>query len=84
MVGRWTEDGLRWLSLGAGVVGLIFAATVVLVDSGVVDPSSTVGHGGVERMIVYPALIWMLFCGGRALAAIRTGVRDEATASVPA
>lgn len=67
----------------AGIIGLVFSGVMVLVDSGVIDPSSTIGHGGVERMIVYPALIWMLLCGGRALAEIRTGIAKPAGGEIP-
>ncbi len=83
LVGRWNQDGLRWLALAAGLVGLVFAGLMVFVDSGVIDPSSTIGHGGVERLIVYPALIWMLLCGGRALAEVRMVIGRPARGETP-
>ncbi len=80
---RWTRDGFRWLSVGAGVVGLLFSVVMVFVDSGVLDPSGSIGHGGVERLIVYPALVWMLFVGGQSLASLRQERTRTAPDEVP-
>ena len=61
---RRVRNPLRLLSVAAGVVGLSFLVVMMLVDAEVVDPSNSIGHGGVERMIAYPALLWMLVYGG--------------------
>ena len=55
---------MRWLSLLAGVVGLAFVVLMVIGDAG--DPAAfgPIGHGGAERMIVYPAMLWLLGFGG--------------------
>ncbi len=50
----------------AGLVGLVgFAAIVLMVlgDSGAAG-FGPIGHGGVERLIVYPAMLWLLALGG--------------------
>lgn len=61
---RLVPNPLRTISVVAGAVGLVFLAVMVLVDSHVIDPSGTIGHGGVERMIAFPMLIWMTIFGG--------------------
>ena len=64
MCARRVRNPLRLFSVAAGIVGLSFLVVMMLVDAEVVDPSSSIGHGGVERMIAYPALLWMLVYGG--------------------
>lgn len=57
----------RPLAIGsalAGAVGLIFVIMMILVDGGSLDVSGSIGHGGTERMIAYPALLWMVLFGG--------------------
>lgn len=68
MVGLKLSGGLRGISIGAGVIGLVFMVMMMLVDAGCLDVSGGIGHGGVERMIVYPTLIWMIVFGGYLLA----------------
>lgn len=68
MSARLAENPLRSVSIIAGVVGLIFLVVMVLVDSGSIDPSGSIGHGGTERMIAFPGLIWMMIFGGYLLA----------------
>ena len=52
------------ISVIAGVVGLGFVGLMVLGDAG--DPAvfGPIGHGGAERMIVYPVMLWLLGFGG--------------------
>jgi hypothetical membrane protein len=52
------------ISVLAGVVGLVFVVIMVIGDAG--DPAvfGPIGHGGAERMIVYPVMLWMLAFGG--------------------
>jgi len=49
---------MRWLGVLAGLVGLAFLALFV---AGVGNPRlfGPIGYGGVERMIVYPAILWL-------------------------
>jgi hypothetical membrane protein len=68
MVGVKLHGALKAISVLAGMIGLIFLVIMVLVDSGSIDMSGSIGHGGIERMIAYPALIWMIIFGGYLLA----------------
>ena len=51
------------LSLLAGIVGLAFVGLMVVGDSGNPAVFGPIGHGGAERMIVYPVMLWMLVFG---------------------
>ena len=55
---------MRVISALSGLVGLAFVGLMVVGDAG--DPSvfGAIGHGGAERMIVYPVLLWMIALGG--------------------
>jgi hypothetical membrane protein len=55
---------MRAISLLAGVVGLAFVALMIVGDSGDTAAFGAIGHGGTERMIVYPVMAWMLVFGG--------------------
>jgi hypothetical membrane protein len=55
---------MRWISLLAGVVGLVYVVVMVIGDSGSSAVFGAIGHGGSERMIVYPAMLWLLALGG--------------------
>lgn len=59
---------MRWISILAGVAGLAFVVVMVIGDSGNPAIFGAIGHGGAERMIVYPAMLWMLALGGYLLA----------------
>jgi hypothetical membrane protein len=55
---------IRVISLAAGITGLVFVVLMVLGDSGNAAAFGPIGHGGTERMIVYPVMLWMLAFGG--------------------
>ena len=55
---------MRYVSMLAGVVGLVFVGLMILGDAGTTAAFGVIGHGGTERMIVYPVMIWMLAFGG--------------------
>jgi len=55
---------MRAISLVAGAVGLVFVVIMVVGDSGNPAVFGPIGHGGAERMIVYPSMLWMLAFGG--------------------
>lgn len=59
---------MRMISLLAGVAGLVFVVLMVLGDGGNAAAFGPIGHGGTERMIVYPAMVWMLAFGGYLMA----------------
>ena len=65
---------MRALGLLAGAVGLVYAVLMVIGDSGNTAVFGPIGHGGTERMIAYPAMLWLLAFGGYLLA---PGVRDR-------
>ena len=62
--------GLYDGSLGvlAGLVGLAFVGLMVVGDAGNPAVFGPIGHGGAERMIVYPVMLWLLAFGGYLLA----------------
>jgi hypothetical membrane protein len=59
---------MRAISLLAGAVGLVFVVLMAIGDSGNAAAFGPIGHGGTERMIVYPAMLWMLAFGGYLMA----------------
>ncbi|WP_292365827.1 MULTISPECIES: DUF998 domain-containing protein [unclassified Methanoculleus] len=59
---------LKAISVIAGVVGLVFLVTHAASDFGIVNLYGPIDHGGSERMIVYPALLWLAAFGGYLMA----------------
>jgi hypothetical membrane protein len=55
---------MRWISIGAGLLGLAYVVIMVIGDSGNPAVFGAIGHGGAERMIVYPAMLWLMGFGG--------------------
>ncbi|AWB28612.1 DUF998 domain-containing protein [Halococcoides cellulosivorans] len=55
---------MRALSVVAGVVGLVFIGLMVVGDAGTTAAFGPIGHGGTERMIIYPVMIWLIAVGG--------------------
>jgi len=71
-------DGvMRALSVLAGGIGLVFVVLMALGDAGNATAFGPIGHGGTERMIVYPVMLWLVALGGYLLA---TGERSEPAA----
>jgi hypothetical membrane protein len=56
------------ISIIAGVLGLVSLVIHAASDFGIVDLYGPIGHGGSERMIVYPALLWLTAFGGYLMA----------------
>jgi hypothetical membrane protein len=67
-IGARVRGPMRALSVGAGAIGLVFMVLMVIGDAGGSAAFGAIGHGGTERMIVYPAMLWMLAYGGYLLA----------------
>ena len=67
--GSVVTQPMRAISVLAGVVGLAFVVLMAVGDSGDAAAFGPIGHGGTERMIVYPAMIWMIALGGYLMAA---------------
>ena len=59
---------LNILSMVIGTLGLVFLLLHFLSDSGILDMYNVIGHGGSERMIVYPILLWFIAFGGYLMA----------------
>jgi hypothetical membrane protein len=59
---------MRVLGVLAGVVGLVYAVLMIIGDAGNPAVFGPIGHGGSERMIAYPAMLWLLAFGGYLLA----------------
>ena len=58
-------DGvIRILSILAGVIGLVFVVLMAIGDGGTTAAFGPIGHGGTERMIVYPVMLWLVAFGG--------------------
>lgn len=59
---------LNILSIITGIVGLFFLIIHILSDATIMNLYSIIGHGGSERMIVYPVLLWLIAFGGYLMA----------------
>ncbi len=59
---------MRVLSALAGSIGLAFMVLMVLGDSGNAGAFWIFGHGGTERMIAYPVMLWCTLLGGYLIA----------------
>jgi hypothetical membrane protein len=64
---------LRAVAALMGLIGLAFVVVMVIGDSGNPAVFGAIGHGGAERMIVYPAMVWLLAFGGYLLAEPHAG-----------
>jgi hypothetical membrane protein len=62
------QGPMRAVSILAGIVGFVFVVIMVIGDAGTTAVFGPIGHGGAERMIVYPAMLWMLAFGGYLMA----------------
>lgn len=59
---------MRVISAIAGSIGVVFVVLMVIGDSGNTAAFGSIGHGGTERMIVYPVMLWMMGLGGYLMA----------------
>jgi hypothetical membrane protein len=59
---------MRLVSALAGIVGLTFVVLMIIGDSGSPAVFGPIGHGGAERMIVYPVMLWLMAFGGYLMA----------------
>ena len=67
-VGALLRGAMRLISVLAGALGLVFVVLMVIGDGGNTAAFGPIGHGGTERMIIYPAMLWMLALGGHLMA----------------
>jgi hypothetical protein len=66
--GTIVDGPMRAVSFLAGIVGFVFVVIMVIGDAGNTAVFGPIGHGGAERMIVYPAMLWMMAFGGYLMA----------------
>lgn len=59
---------MKVVSVLAGMLGLVFVIVMAIGDAGNPAVFGPIGHGGAERMIVYPPMIWMVAMGGYLMA----------------
>jgi hypothetical membrane protein len=64
VIGAVVTGPMRAVSLIAGLVGVGFVVLMVIGDAGNPGVFGAIGHGGAERMIVYPVMLWLLAFGG--------------------
>jgi hypothetical membrane protein len=59
---------MNGISLLAGIAGAAFVVLMVIGDAGNTAAFGIIGHGGTERMIVYPVMLWLVALGGYLIA----------------
>jgi hypothetical protein len=61
------------------VIGLVYVGVMIVGDAGNAAIFGAIGHGGSERMIAYPAMLWTVAFGGYLTAGglVRGVKRDE-------
>ncbi|HET6744997.1 MAG TPA: DUF998 domain-containing protein [Candidatus Limnocylindria bacterium] len=59
---------MNGISLFAGIAGTAFVVLMVIGDAGNTAAFGVIGHGGTERMIVYPVMLWLVALGGYLIA----------------
>ena len=60
---RFQKSPLSYISLALGVISLI-SLVLYVPDGGAFGTAIGIGPGGLERMIVYPVLLWSVGFGG--------------------
>jgi hypothetical membrane protein len=64
---------MKVISVLAGSIGVVFVVLMGIGDGGNPAAFGVIGHGGTERMIVYPVMLWMMALGGYLMAPPRNG-----------
>jgi hypothetical membrane protein len=65
---NWVRGPMRWIGVLLGVLGLAYVLVMFVGDSGYAAIFGPIGHGGAERMIVYPSMLWLTALGGYLMA----------------
>jgi hypothetical membrane protein len=55
---------MRWIGVALGVLGFAYVVIMFFGDAGNIALFGPFGHGGSERLIVYPPMIWLMIYGG--------------------
>jgi hypothetical membrane protein len=63
---------MRPISVLAGVIGLLSVVLMIIGDGGNPAAFWIIGHGGTERMIAYPVMLWLTLLGGYLIAKNQT------------
>ena len=69
LIGAVVSGPMRAVSWIAGLLGIGFVVLMVIGDAGNPGVFGAIGHGGAERMIVYPVMLWLMAFGGYLMAA---------------
>ena len=69
LTGAVVSGPMRAVSWIAGLLGIGFVVIMVIGDAGNPGVFGAIGHGGAERMIVYPVMLWLMAFGGYLMAA---------------
>ncbi len=69
---REVEGPFKAIAVVTGTVGLIFLVAMFISDAGLIDLFGLIGHGGLERMIAYPPMIWLFAYGSMLMSTSRT------------
>lgn len=69
---REVQGPLRAIAAVAGILGIIFLVAMFVSDAGLIDLFGPIGHGGLERMIAYPPMIWLFAYGSMLMSTSRT------------
>ena len=59
---------MRAISVLAGLVGIALVVAMAIADPGNPAVFGPIGHGGAERVLVYPPMLWLLAFGGYLMA----------------
>jgi hypothetical membrane protein len=59
-----SRDALRLFGIALALLGLGYVVVMVIGDAGNPAIFGAIGHGGAERMIVYPPMLWLMIYGG--------------------
>jgi hypothetical membrane protein len=65
------RGSMRIVSALCGLIGLVFTALMIMGDGGNPAAFWVIGHGGTERMIAYPVMLWFTLLGGYLIAGVR-------------
>lgn len=62
--GALLRGPIKLLAFSAGTLGLIYVIIMIIGDSGNPAVFGPIGHGGAERLIAYPPMLWLMAFGG--------------------
>ena len=78
LIGAVVSGPMRAVSWIVGLTGIGFVGLMVIGDAGNPGVFGAIGHGGAERMIVYPVMLWLLAFGGYLMAGGRVTAAGSA------